>query len=172
MSQSYDLSKNGKLFSIDRLNRKTEVGKIEDRLFINTDQDNYHKDSKSLGIDKVILFAKDLLYDKISFEYHGRTLITTRYYFQEKSVERNILNGRVMHFLEIKDIYLSKALRYEKFIRDSALAQMDIFDVLTHPKNTNNQLLKAWEEAINQNIDGAYYNASTNTSSKQGERPS
>lgn len=145
----YDLSKNGDLFLIDRIGRRIKVGKIEKDSFVNTDKDNYHQLSKSLGIDRIILSSKDLVYKYISFRYYGKTYITTRYYFINKAIKRNILNGRDMLFLEIKDMSLSKALRYEQVMRDQELAQLDIFDVLTDSRNTNNRLLDLWVETIN-----------------------
>jgi hypothetical protein len=128
------------------------VGEIIDDYFKNTDKDNYHRESQSLGIDKEVLYAKDLKYKYITMKFHGRTLITTRKFFYDHSTERKLLNGRNMLFMEIKDFSLSKALRYERKLEETIYGQMDIFDVFnqqTKHQDNNNATLRKWEEAIN-----------------------
>lgn len=146
----YELSKTGKLILIDRLGRRLDVGTIKDNCFTNTDQDNYHKDSRSLGIDSILLISRELVYKYITFTYYGKVYTTTRFYFNKKGVERDILNTRKMLFVPINDIYLSKAIKYEQVIKTAELGQMSIFDVFLDPRNgNNNALLSQWEEAIN-----------------------
>lgn len=143
---------NYKLYIKPEYGDKIYVGEVKDNYYRNVDKDNYHFESKSLGIDKEILLAKDLKYKFITMKYHGRMLITTRRFFYDHSVERKLLNSRKMLFMQIKDFSLSKALRYERILEESLHNQMSIFDVFAEQikhNDHNNNLLKKWEESIN-----------------------
>jgi len=146
----YEISKIGKLIVITKHGLRIEVGNINLDCFTNTDVDNYHKDSRSLGIDKIILNSKELKYKYITFKFYNKYYCTTRFYFGHKAVERKLLNSRSMVFVPIRDLVLSKALRYEQAMKTAELGQMDIFDVFLDPRNgQNNALLHQWEDAIN-----------------------
>lgn len=147
---AYDFSKqSGRLFIYPRVGGKIEIGKIRNDCLTLIDLDNYHKESQSLGVDREVIFATDLIYKYITYSYNKKVYPTTRFFVQEKGVERNILNSRKMLFIPLTELTLSRALRYEKAYKDVRLEQLDIFDVLKDPRNSNNQLLRAWEQAIN-----------------------
>lgn len=124
---------------------RVQVGYIEDSTLRLIDRDNYHKASKSIGLDKEILFDLDLKYEFISVKFYNKNYITTRSFFADWSVEHNLLNFRDMRFLPLSDFGLAKALRYERDISDKALATRDIHEILAED---NPRVLEKWLIAV------------------------
>ena len=136
---------------------EVKVGYIKDGRFIVRSKDNYHQASKSLGIDKEVIWTKALNYTQIEFKFHGHKMSTTRRYFADFSVKQSLMNGRNMVFMRMSDISLAKGLAYDKKLADAFtykystpqnLRDMDIFDVFSAQRVRNisdNRLLRKWE---------------------------
>jgi hypothetical protein len=124
---------------------KVTVGEIKDGYFRVTDKDNYHIQSKSLGIDTKILEEIELDFCYITMEYHGRRLITTKRYFIDHAKSHNIFNFREMVFLPISEFSLAKALRYEKDKQINSISSKDIFDIA---RLNDEVMLAKWIEII------------------------
>lgn len=133
------------IFVKPKVGDRIRIGYIEDNTLKLLDKDNYHRDSKSLGLDKEILFNLDLHYEFITATFHKHNLITTRSYFSDHAVEHNILNFRDMVFLPLEEFGLTKALKYEREIEDQALTSKDVFDIL---KEDNPRVLNEWLKAV------------------------
>jgi len=133
------------IFVKPRIGERIKVGYIDGDSLHLTDKDNYHQESKSLGLDKEILFNLNLNYEYITATFHKHNLITTRAYFVDHSTEHNLLNFRDMRFLPLSEFGLAKALKYEREIKDQALVSKDIFDIL---KSDNPRVLENWLKAI------------------------
>ena len=113
----YRVYNNGDIVILPDVGEPVKVGNIQDDRFIVIDKDNYHRETRSLGIDEIILNDDTLHYQFINIRFHGYTYYTTRIYFLDNSVRHNLLNFRVMKFLPIKEFGLSKALRYERNVK-------------------------------------------------------
>lgn len=128
-----------------------KIGTIKDHHLHLSDKDNYHKVSKAIGIDEIILNSDELKYNLIVVKIHGYKYITSRIYFTDHMKRQNLLNFRTMGFLPLKEWGLNKALRYEKrFKAKLAIETMDIFDIM---KEDNPRLLKAWISLLDENKD-------------------
>lgn len=133
------------IFVKPKLGHRVKIGELEGPTLYVTDRDNYHRDSKSLGLDKEILLNLDLDFTYIRFKFHKHTLITTRSFFADNSVEHNILNFRDMRFMPLSKFGLAKALKYERSIDDKSLASKDIFEIMA---TDNSRVLNRWLRAI------------------------
>ena len=151
---------NGKVYIRPTFGTEILVGTIEKDVLRIKDEDNYHKSSDSLGVDKAVLFSKLLNYTRIVFKFHGYVHETTRKYFVDKSYKKSLMNGRDLLFMRMRDIRLDKGLAHDKKFADSYnfkysipqnLKDMDIFDVFTSQRIrgiNNNRLLRMWEKII------------------------
>jgi len=151
--------------------KRIKVAKLIKNSLLVIDNDNYHRASKSLGLDREILYDETLGYHIIQLKFHGRALMTTRKFFINYGKKHNLLNGRDMLFLPTQDFELAKALRWENKISKlvTGLKDFDIFTVFEEQRkrglSETNKLFRAWEQLQTENSNGS------KTVSRKGSAP-
>ena len=128
---------------------KAYVGNIINDTLRVYDNDNYHEQSKSLGLDDAVVISPELEYKFIHFHFENYDYITTRVYFYHKARRQRLLNGRDQKFLELKMFGKTRAIEWEEYMINLETAQLDLFKVLDEQRKTgekNNEYLNEWEE--------------------------
>lgn len=132
-----------------------EIDTMEKKLLIILDsltahKINYHKLSKSLGIDRLVLESKDIQYDTIEIIYDDERYITTRWYFYSHCKSYQLQSSIDMLFLRTDLFGWKRAIDWEKYFEHEKIAQMSIFEVheLSNYTDDNNRNLRKYEEAL------------------------
>lgn len=125
--------------------RSYPIGRIkQDTLYL--DSPSRHKQSKSYGIDVVVLQNHDMDYRYIAVLVKREYWITSRLFWYHHSKLYNLQNGRHEVFLRDALFGKDKADKYEAYYKHLETAQLSIFDVLVDP---NPQALPSYENALN-----------------------
>jgi hypothetical protein len=131
------------------------IDKMEKKLLIILDdltahETNYHKLSKSLGIDRLALESKDIQYNTIEIVYDDERYITTRWYFYSHHKSYQLQSSIDMLFLRTDLFGWKRAIDWEKYFEHEKIAQMNIFEVfeLDNYTDDNNRNLRKYEKAL------------------------
>lgn len=136
---------NNKIYIHRKQFKPLYIGLIENNTLIIHDKDNYYSPMHGLGIDYSVLQSPNLPYIYIQMKYRDNKLLTTRKYFWDHAKAFNLLNGRKILFLPIKDFGLDKATQYNNLRDPNKLVQLDIFDIA---KENDPKLLDLWIKSM------------------------
>jgi (p)ppGpp synthase/HD superfamily hydrolase len=130
-----------------------KIGYIEKGLLVVQDFDNYHQKSKSLGLDKEVVFNDAIKYHRLRFMFHGHYLWTFRDFFAQFAQKRKLWNGRDMIFLPLKSFGLGVAFvwktKMERLAKELATKEVfDLFEEQARHGVSHNKLFKIWQEEI------------------------
>ena len=137
------------LFAKGILLKEMPVAILRSDCLRSIDQDNYHHKSKSLGVDKELLFSPRFKYRFMTFKFYNRIYVTLHNYFQVHSKERELYNGRKMLFLPLTAFGLAKSIKWEenlKSVRDN-LDGLDVFQIFEEQRKRGmhtNILFNLW----------------------------
>lgn len=125
------------------------IGRIkQDTLYL--DSPSRHKMSKSYGIDLVVLQPNEMDYHYIDVLVGKEHWVTSRLFWLNHGKRFDMNTRRDELFLEDRLFGADKAIKYEKYLKHSEVAQLSIFDVLMDP---NPQALPTYEQALEEQAD-------------------
>ena len=119
--------------------RNFPVGRIkQDTLYL--DSPSRHKQSKSYGIDTVVLQTHAMDYHYIDVLVKREHWVTSRLFWYHHGKHYNLLNSRDELFLRDALFGADKAIKYEKYYKHMETAQLDIFDVMAKDDSKQTKL--------------------------------